>query len=459
MSETASAGTQKASVNADKGGTILKSLLIIAVPIILGNLLECVTEVVDLHFIGELGETVMAGASAAGSVTWLLLTFLLGVGVAVAAYVARAYGMKNKRLVSQSLSHSFIFGIIISVILVIVGVFFSDQIMLLMTQGNAEIAACGAAYLRPMLIASFILAVLFIMTSAFQAIGKSVIPMLVLIGVNVLNAILNPVLISAFGIAGSAYATIIARGLGGAAMIVLMYTLPCAKNAGLRFSHPFRWSTKLFSGIATVAIPSSIQGCIRNFGLMIMTALIAFFGTATVAAYGVCTRTDIIGLMIGMGIAEAVCILVGQCLGEGKVDRAVRTVRYAAVFNAVIMGITAIIFMTAAPAILSFFGAEGEVMSIGLIWMSMVPLASILMGIAFTFGYAMNGAGMTWPGMIGAVIGQVVIPIAVTVLAVVNGWPVAVVFAGVCAGIAANFIFDFVFYKSGIWKEHNLRVA
>ncbi|HJJ26973.1 MAG TPA: MATE family efflux transporter [Methanocorpusculum sp.] len=455
MTETAPADSAKKETS----GAVLKTLLILAIPIILGNLLESVTEIVDMHFIGTLGQTVMAGGSAATSVTALLLTFLLGLGVAVAAYVARAHGMHDIRLVSQALSHAFIFGLIIAAILAVIGIFFSDQIMLMMTKGNAETAVHGVAYLRPMLVSCFILAILFIMTCAFQAIGKPIIPMLVLVGVNIFNAILNPALISVFGIAGSAYATIIARGLGGVAMIVLMYTLPSAKKSGLRFARPFKWSGKLFGGIATVAIPSAVQGCIRNFGLMVMTALIAAFGTATVAAYGVCTRTDMIGLMIGMGIAQAVCVLVGQSLGEGRVDKAVRTVKFAAIFNAVIMGIIAIIFITAAPAILTFFGATGDAMSVGLIWMSMVPLASILMGIAFTFGFAMNGAGMTWPGMIGAILGQVLIPITVTVLSIANGWPIAVVFVGVCIGIVANFIFDFAFYKSGIWKKHTLKVA
>ncbi|HJJ48782.1 MAG TPA: MATE family efflux transporter [Methanocorpusculum sp.] len=459
MTENANVHTPQELAKKEKGGAIFKTLLLVAIPIVLGNILESVTEIVDMHFIGTLGQTVMAGGSAATSVTALMLTFILGVGIAVSAYVSRAHGMGDHKLVGAVVSHAFIMAIILAVILAVVGTIFTDQIMITMTQGNAETAAYGAAYLHPMFLSVFILAVLFIMTCAFQGIGKPMVPMLVLVGVNIVNAILNPLLINGFGIAGSAYATIIARGLGAAAMVALMYMLPGAKKAGLRFARPFKWSGKLIGGLSTVALPSAIQGCIRNFGLMIMTALVAFFGTAAVAAYGVCTRTDMIALMIAMGISQAVCVLVGQSLGEGRVDKAVRIVRYAGILNVVIMGIIAIIYITAAPAILSFFGATGEALSIGLIWMSLVPLASILMSVAFTFGFAMNGAGMTWPGMIGAIIGQVVIPIAINVLAIANGWPIATVFIGVCIGIVANFIFDFSFYKSGIWKRHNLKGA
>jgi len=166
-----------------------------------------------------------------------------------------------------------------------------------------------------------------------------------------------------------------------------------------------------------------------------------------------------VALMIGLGIAQAVCVLVGQNLGAGHVDRAARTVRYAAIFNAIIMAIMAVILITFAPAILGFFGATGEALSIGLIWLSIVPLASIIMGVAYTFGFAMSGAGLTWPGMIGALIGQVIIPVSICVLSIVNGWPIGIVFVGVCIGIVANFIVDFSFYKSGMWKRHSLKLG
>ena len=239
-------------------------------------------------------------------------------------------------------------------------------------------------------------------------------------------------------------------------VLSFLLTLKCAKESGLGFKMP-KFDGKLFVNMLGVAVPSSIQGCIRNVGLLVMTAIIAAFGTAELGAYGICTRTDIIGMMIGMGLAQTTCILVGQSLGEKRPDKATRYVKYAVLINAIIMSIIAVVFITAAPAILEFFGAKGDVLSVGLIWMSCVPLASILMGIALTLGYAMNGAGLTWPGMIASLTGQVIVPIAIAVFASTHHLPVAVVFIGVCIGIIANFIIDFAFYMSGIWKKHEIR--
>lgn len=449
--------TQSLKLPTNTAGGVFKALVLLAVPIILANLLESVTEIVDLHFIGTLGEVNVAGASAASSLTALCLTLILGIGIAITAFVAQAHGEGNKEKISTILSHIMVLGLIICAIIAVFGTIFCDQIMLIVTRGNEVTAAIGATYLHPMMLGMVLLMLLMFASAAFQGIGKPVIPMIALLGVNIVNAILNPILIGVFGLPGSAYATLIARGMGAAALLILMFVLPSAKASGLGLKFPFKWSGKLFGTICSVAIPSSIQGCIRNFGLLIMTSIVAVFGTAALAAYGICTRTDIIGLMIGLGLAEAVCILVGQNIGAGNIKGAKRTVKYAVVMNAVIMGIIAVFFITAAPAILTFFGATGESLSIGLIWMSMVPLASILMGIAFMFGFAMNGAGLTWPGMVGALTGQVIVPVGIALLAAVNGMPITIVFIGVCAGIIANFIIDFCFYMSGIWVRHGIK--
>ena len=457
MTETAT--TKTTSLKKESGGVILKSLLIVAIPIIIGNLLEAVTEIVDLHFIGTLGNVNMAGASTAMSISMLLMMLLLGVAIAIAAYISRAHGMGDTEHVASILTHALILGLIISAVLAVVGILFTDNIMLFMTRGVADTAAAGASWLQPMLIGTVLIMLLELLAIAFQSVGKPLVPMFVLVGVNVVNAILNPVLINIMGLPGSAYATLIARGLGAVALFVLMYTLPSVKATGLRLARHFKWNGKLFGQMAIVAGPSSLQGCTRNLGLMLMTAVIAgYMSHEITAAYGICTRTDMIGLMVALGLAQAVCVLVGQNLGAGDVKRAERTVRYSAILSAISMAIVAVVFITAGPAILSFFGAKGEVLSIGLTWMAIVPLASILMGTAFTFGYAMNGAGLTWPGMIGILAGQIVVPVSVALFAVNNGLPVVVVFLGVVAGNVMNFIIDFAFYKSGMWKKRTLRL-
>jgi len=442
-------------------GVILKTLIIIAIPIIISNILESMMEVVDMRFIGTLGQTAMAGASTSINVIMLLMTLLLGVAIGMAAFISRAHGAGQKEKIPQILGLGLILGLIVSAILAVIGIFFSKNILMLLTHGNEAVSAAGATHLMPSLVGTVFIMLVVVLTIAFQSVGDSLTPMLVLLGCNVINAILNPVLISAIGLAGSAYATMICRACGAAALIVLMCVMKKHRTkTGLRFPTPknFKFNGKLFGSICTVAGPSAFQSCIRNLGLMIMTSVVAFYGAAALSAYGVCTRTDAIGLMIAMGLGQAVCVLVGKCMGESNPDKATRFVRYAVFFNIIIMGIIAICYIAFAPQILAFFGVTGEATAIGLSWFSFIPVVSILMGLALTYGYAMNGAGRTWPGMLAAFTGQVVIPIGLSLIVVASGLPIIYVFIAVGLGIVANFFVDFGFYKQGGWKNQKLKM-
>jgi putative efflux protein, MATE family len=380
----------------------------------------------------------------------------MGLCIATAAFISRAHGMGASDKIPAILGHTLVIGAICCVILALVGIFLSKDILLLVGHGDMALAEEGVKYLMPQLVGSFIFLFILVLTYAFQSVGDALTPMFVLLGVNVVNAVLNPLFISIWGLAGSSYAVLTARAAGGLVLLLLMYVMKKHKNDGLRLPRHFKWDFRLFASLAKVAGPSAVQSAIRNFGLLIMTAIVAVYGQASLAAYGICTRTDMMGLLIGMGVAQAVCVLVGQNLGAGNVRRAVLTVRYAVVLNAIVMILAAVCFVVFAPQILGFFGAGGESLSIGLQWFEIIPFASILMGLALTFGFAMNGAGRTWPGMIASLAGQVIIPVAASAFCAANGLPIVCVFLAVALGIVVNFIIDFAFYMQGGWKKQQI---
>ncbi len=99
------------------------------------------------------------------------------------------------------------------------------------------------------------------------------------------------------------------------------------------------------------------------------------------------------GLIIVMGLCTGVAVMVGQNLGAGKVERAVKAVKYAAAINAAFMLGVAALYLIFATEFLKFFGATGESLADGTLFMQIVPLSYFLMAIAMTMGFAMNGAG------------------------------------------------------------------
>ncbi|HJJ42676.1 MAG TPA: MATE family efflux transporter [Methanocorpusculum sp.] len=455
--------TMKITSNSLTEGPVGKALLIVALPIIISNLLQSILEVVDMYFIGKLGDVSIAGGTMGIMVIMVLTTVIFGVVTATAAFVSRAYGSKKYDRISVILLHAMYLALAFSAIIAVIGLFFSEKLLLLMG-AELDVAAEGARFLTPMLMGLVVMVILATLTTVFQSTGDSRTPMYVMLGVNVVNIALNPALIEgfafipAFGIAGSAYASLASRAVGVALLLGVMYLLPSRKDSPITFPKKWTFEPKLIKDIVVIAIPSAIQSGIRSAAFLLMTAIIAIYGTAAVAAYGICLRLDMMGLIIVMGLCTGVAVMVGQNLGAGKVERAVKAVRYAAVTNAVFMIIVAAVYLIFAKEFLMFFGATGESLADGILFMQIVPLSYFIIALAMTMGFAMNGAGMTRPGMYSAIAGQLVVQVGLSAFFALNGYPIEFIWYAAVTGTIIMFIFDLFFYMRGGWKTKKLQI-
>jgi len=444
-------------------GPVGKCLLIVALPIIVSNLLASILEVVDMYFIGKLGNISIAGGAMSISIILVLTTVIFGVVTATAAFVSRAYGSERFERIQVILSHSLYLALAFSAILAVIGIFWSQDLLLILG-ADPEVAAEGARFLSPMLIGMFVFVTLMILTTVFQSTGDSRTPMFVMIAVNIVNIVMNPTLITglgglpALGIAGSAYASLISRTTGVLLLIGAMY-LPSRKNRPVRFPKEWTFEPQLIKDIVKVTIPSAVQSGVRSFAFLGMTAIVALYGTAAVAAYGICQRLDMLGLIIVMGLCTAVAVIVGQNLGAGKVERAEKAVRIAMIANASFMATVGILYLLYAEHFLAFFGATGEALADGMLFMQIVPVSYFVIAMAMTMGFAMNGAGMTRPGMYAAIAGQLIVQVGLAAVAVAMGLPLQFVWFAVVCGVVVVFLCDLFFYRQGAWKTKKLNLG
>ena len=189
-------------------GSVGKGLWIVALPIIISNFLSSILEVVDMYFIGKLGDVAIAGGAMSISIVLVLTTVIFGTVTATAAFVSRAYGSERFERIPVILAHSLYLALAFSAVLMVIGIFWPQDLLLLLG-AESEVAETGARFLSPVLIGMFVFVTLMILTTVFQSTGDSRTPMFVMIAVNLVNIVLNPTLIMglgglpAFGIAGS----------------------------------------------------------------------------------------------------------------------------------------------------------------------------------------------------------------------------------------------------------------
>ena len=200
-------------------GHLFRGLITISLPIIASNLLQSVLEVVDLYFVGRLGANAIAGVAMSTTIIFVLATFVIGLVTATTAFISRHYGAREHDAVGLIVQHSLFIGLIFSLAISVFGLFFSKDLLILLG-ANEIVATLGSAYLSVLFLGIFTMIELWVVISSFQACGNSLTPMILMVGVNIINIVLNPLLIfglagiPAFGIAGSALATILSRGAG-----------------------------------------------------------------------------------------------------------------------------------------------------------------------------------------------------------------------------------------------------
>lgn len=443
-------------------GNITKALLIITLPIIISNILQSVLEVVDMYFINHLGQDAIAGGTMSISIIMVLTTVLFGIVTATAAFISRAYGSERYERIQVILAHALYLALIISAIIAVIGFFWSEDLLLLLGADPGVLAA-GTKFLRPMLMGLFVMVIFMTLVTAFQSSGDSKTPMYAMIAVNIVNIILNPTLIQglgempAFGIAGSAYASLLSRGAGIVLLLAVIYLHPAFRNSPVRLPRKWTFEPELIKDIVLIAIPSAIQSGVRSFGFLMMTSIITvFYGTAAVAAYGISIRLDMLGLIIVMGFGTAIAVMVGQNLGAGKVERAELSVKYAVVINAIFMACVAVLYFVNAEMLLAFFGAEGEALADGVLFMHIIPFSYFIIAAAMTLGFAMNGAGMTRPGMYSAIAGQICTQVALSAAVAYMGYPIQYIWYAIVCGSVIMCICDYYFYRNGDWKRKKL---
>ncbi|MDP2796137.1 MAG: MATE family efflux transporter [Methanoregula sp.] len=435
-------------------GQLIKGLFTISLPIIVSNLLQSVLEIVDMYFVGRLGAEALAGVAMSMTLMMVLITFVIGLVTATTAFIARHYGAEEFDAIGAIIQHSLYIGLAFSLVLAVCGVLFSDDLLRLLG-ADATVTAVGAPYLTILFLGSFTMIELWIVITSFQSCGNAITPMIIMVGVNILNIILNPLLIfgiagsPAFGVAGSALATILSRGIGlVVSLVLLLHYAP-----KLRFPKTLVIDFSLISRILKVAIPNSIQSGLRSGTFLVMMAFVAFYGTAAISGYGIAERLELIALMPGFAIATATAVIVGQNIGAKQPERAEEGVKLSLIFYGAFMLVISICYYAFAEQLLWFFDPSGVSEGIGVSYFHAVAPFYVIMAAAIILSFALNGAGDTKKPMYATLFSMVLIQIPLAyILPHMFGMGVMGIWIAVITGIIIQAVLLGYMFRQGNWK-------
>ena len=377
-------------------GSINRAIFLLSIPMILEMAMESLLAVVDIYFVSKMGNNdAVTAVGLTESVMALIYSIAMGMGMAATAMVSRRVGEKDENGAAVAAVNVIYIGLAVSVVISILGIFFSKDILGLMG-ASQSIIDVGSGYTAWMLTGNISIVMLFLINAIFRGAGNAAIAMQSLWIANILNMILDPILIfgwgpiPAFGVEGAAIATNIGRGAG-----VLYQLFFLIKGIGVIKIHKenFHYSWEIVKKLNSVSAGTIGQFLISTISWLFLARIIIQSGSAAFAGYQIAIRVIIFTILPSWGMANAAATLVGQNLGAGKPDRAEKSVWKAGFLNMVFLGMISLGFFLLAEPIMRIFTEDAEAIRYGIQCLTIVAFGYIFFGYGMVVVQAFNGAG------------------------------------------------------------------
>ncbi len=373
-------------------GSILRSLIVLSIPIIFANLLQTAYQITDTFWVGRLGTVAVASVSISFPIIFLMVSLGGGLATAGTVLVAQYKGAENKSAINHVTSQTMLLLVfVISVAIAVSGYFLSPLLIKLMG-AEEEVFSSAVSYLKISFIGMIFMFIYRVFQSLMRGVGEVKMPAFIVLGTVLLNLVLDPLfifgygIVPAYGVTGAAMATIFTQGIATVIGVVILIKGKCQIKLFLNDMTPdFPLLKKMFK----IGFPASIEQSARAFGMTVMTFLVAGFGTLALAAYGIGGRILSFVIIPALGLSMSTVTLVGQNIGAGKTKRAERIVWLSSSVGFVTLTFVGVIMFFSASHISAFF-VPGEVETIKM-------SALFIKAMSLTFGFigiqmALNGA-------------------------------------------------------------------
>lgn len=430
----------------------LSALTIFALPMIVGNLFQQTYTMADSAIVGRyVSEQALAAVGASYSFTNIFIWVAAGGGIGASVIVSRYFGAKQYDKMKLAVFTSFLSFLVISIALGGVGLLFGRQIMMALNT-PADVLDLATTYLNIYFLGLPFLFMYNILSSMFNALGKSRIPLYFLIFSSVFNVILDYILVTSFdmGVAGVAWATLIAQGISA----VLSYLVFLRTLRKFSVTRTAVFSGRELAAMAKIALPSILQQSTVSIGMMLVQSVVNRFGSEALAGFSAASRIESICVVPMAAVGNALSSYTAQNIGAGKNERVVTGYHAANELVVVCAVIICFALETFNHGITTFFLADNgtpTAIATGEHYMIFMGWFFGLIGFKMAADGLLRGAGDMKMSTV-ANLANLSVRVAVAMIfAPIYG--IAFVWYAVPIGWFVNWLISFLQYRTGKWKE------
>ena len=395
---------------------LIKNIFQITLPAVFDLLAQTLIMALDMKMVSSLGPSAISSVGVGTAGMYALIPALIAVATGTTALLSRAYGADNKLDGKKAFAQSFFIAVPLGIILTIIFLLFSEQIINLV--GNAKDMNLSDAILyQNMTVIGFpFLGVSIATFYAFRAMGENKIPMIGNTLALVLKVILNFLLIYLFkwGIFGAALSTTLTRLFSAIFSIYLVFW--SKKNWISLELKDLKFDYFTSKRILKVGIPAAVEQLGLRIGMLIFEMMVISLGNLSYAAHKIALTAESISFNLGFAFSFAASALVGQELGKGSSQKALKDGYICTIIAMIVMSTFGLLFFIMPQFLVSLFTNDKDVIELSTMALKIVSICQPFSGASMVLAGALRGAGDTKSVLLITYLGIFLVRIPITYL-------------------------------------------
>lgn len=441
-------------------GVIWKQLLLFALPLLLGNLFQQFYNTVDSIVVGNyIGANALASVGASTPIVNLMVGMFTGLGTGAGVVIAQFFGAKDHKGVHDGVHTTIALCIVSGLVMAVVGVALSPIILRLLDT-PAEIMEGSVTYLQIYFMGVMALMIYNMGSGILRAVGDSRTPLYFLMVSSVVNILLDLLFVIKIqmGVAGVAWATLIAQAISACLVLIRLMTSTESYKLILK---DIRFHKKVLLETIRIGLPGGIQNAVISFSNLIVQYNINSFGAAAVAGCSAYTKIDGFAILPVMSFSMAITTFTGQNIGAKNYDRVRKGAKTCLVIAlAVTLTLSGGLYLFG-EKLLRVFSSDQQVLSYAVQMMHFLVPGYVCLATAHTYCGVVRGAGISMVPMLALVGNMCVLRVIWISLAMPVFHNIIVVFLGYSLTWLTSALTMVIYYHRSGWLErHRLqRVA
>ena len=369
----------------------------LSIPMMLGMSVQAIYMLIDTAFIGKwVGSNALAGLGLIFPPMFIIMGITFGLGSGATTVIAQEIGKGKKQLADNAAEHIIILGIILSIIFIMIGIFFGETLIKYQSE-DLEVYNQASSYFYTMLygIPFMVLSIFF--RSILSGEGDTLLPMKVLGLGTLINLLLDPLLIYYFQIKGAAMATVASQAI---VFIIFSYLMIFNNKTYISLNlKKFSYDFNIFNKILKLGLPASMSMVIMSIGLFFYNSILGMseYSTNAIAAYSTAHRIEHLFFIPIISLATSMVTLIGMFYGAKKYNLIDYIFYYSLKSGILISIIFGLIFYFFSSTMFTLFTNDSQIITIGTEYFKIFSFAIPFVTIGMISSRCMQGLGKAYP--------------------------------------------------------------